>query len=115
MAGDEFHLDYIAPHGVLYRYLNDVAWQLAKSHDISSKLDFKTIAILTHIYEDQVKIAKVEEEIARVILSREARKPENVRLTLVLIRDNYKGWAVDRAPGLLQQYDDAIKLLSSEH
>jgi hypothetical protein len=114
VSGDEFHLPVIAPHGVLYRYLEDVAWQIAKNHNISSKVSFKTIALLTHIYEEQARIMKVEDEIAKVFLSREAGKTENAHATLILIKNNYRGWAVDRAPGLLKQYDEAIKLLGDE-
>jgi hypothetical protein len=44
-------------------------------------------------------------------LSREAGKIENAHATLIMIKNNYKGWAVDRAPGLLNQYDEAIKAL----
>ena len=114
VSGDEFHLTVIAPHGILYRYLEDVAWQIAKNHNISSKVSFKTIALLTHIYEEQARIMKVEDEIAKVFLSREAGKTENAHATLILIKNNYRGWAVDRAPGLLTQYDEAIKLLGDE-
>jgi len=110
----EFHLQYIAPEGVLYRYLDDVAWEVAKSHNISSRVSLKTISMLTYIYQDQARIMKSEDEVAKVFLSSESRKPENVRVTLILIRDNYKGWAVDRAPGLLKQYDKAIKILGDE-
>ena len=108
---DEFHLKAVAPHGVLYHYLDDVAWEVAKGHDISSKVNLKTIALLTYIYQDQARIMKVEDEIAKVFLTREAGKPENAHATLILMRDNYLGWAVDRVPGLLKQYDEAIALL----
>jgi len=30
------------------------------------------------------------------------------------MRDNYKGWAVDRAPGLIGQYDAAIKAIEEQ-
>jgi hypothetical protein len=114
IANDEFHLKLIAPRGVLYRYLDDIAWEVAKNHNISSKISLNTISVLTHIYQDQVRIMKVEDEIAKIILSRDAQKQQNARETLILIRDNYKGWAVDRAPGLLYQYNKAIKLLSTD-
>jgi len=114
VSNDEFHLKMIAPNGVLYRYLDDVAWEVAKNHNISSKISFKTIKTLTHIYEEQARIMKSEDEIAKVFLSREAGKVENAHATLILIKNNYKGWAVDRAPGLLKQYDEAVKLLANE-
>ncbi|HEY2580899.1 MAG TPA: hypothetical protein VGI43_03790, partial [Mucilaginibacter sp.] len=114
VSNDEFHLNKIAPQGVLYRKLTNAAWEIAKSHDILSKIDFKTVRLLTYIYQDQDRIMKLEDEIAKVIFSSDSRKTENTRLTLILIRDNYKGWAVDRAPGLLYQYDQAIKLLGEE-
>lgn len=76
-------------------------------------MDIQTIYMLTYIYNDQEKVAKIEDGVAKVIFSPESRKLENVRTTLILIRDNYKGWAVDRAPGLLKQYDEAIKALAT--
>ncbi len=114
VSNDEFHLKLIAPQGVLYRYLDDIAWEVAKNHNISSRIGFKTIKLLTYIYEDQARIMKAEDEIAKVFLSREAGKVENAHATLILIKNNYKGWAVDRAPGLLKQYGEAIKVLSEE-
>ncbi|HEY4322446.1 MAG TPA: hypothetical protein VGN20_00630 [Mucilaginibacter sp.] len=114
VSNDEFHLKKIAPEGILYRKLNNAAWEIAKSHDILSKIDFKTVQVLTYIYQDQDRIMKVEDEVAKVIFNEDSRKTEDAHLTLMLIRDNYNGWAVDRAPGLLKQYDKAIKLLEEE-
>jgi len=115
VSNGEFHLNYIAPAGILYRFFDDAAWEVAKSHNISSKVDIQTIYMLTHIYADQERVMKVEDEVAKVIFSPESRKQENIRTTLILIRDSYKGWAVDRASGLLYQYDQAIKTLASEN
>jgi hypothetical protein len=110
---DEFHITRIAPRGGLYRYLNDVAWEVAKSHDVLSKVNLKTITMLTYIYQKQARIMKAKDEI-KVFLNREAGKVENAHATLILIKNTYKGWAVDQDPGLLKQYDEAIKLLGEE-
>ncbi|SIN78890.1 hypothetical protein [Chitinophaga niabensis] len=112
VTNGEFHLNLIADQGVLYRYLNKPAWEVAKSHDILSKIDFSTAALLTRIYDEQDRIMKVEDEIAQVIFDRESRKPTNTRETLLLIRDNYRGWAVDRVPVLLRSYEEAVKDLA---
>lgn len=56
----------------------------------------------------------MEEKVAEVILSRDARKPENIHATLVLMRDNYKGWAFDRAQAQIVRYNAAIKMLDEE-
>jgi len=106
-----FHLDSIAPHGVMYRDLSDVMWQIARQNNIFSKIDLSTYSLLTEIYDDQRRITGAEEKIGAVLLSWESRKIENRRTTLIIMRDNYKGWAVDRAPGLIGQYDKAIKAL----
>ncbi|MDB4901229.1 MAG: hypothetical protein JWQ63_510 [Mucilaginibacter sp.] len=60
---DEFHITRIAPQGVLYRYLNDVTWEVAKSHDVLSKVNLKTITMLTYIYQKQARIMKAKDEI----------------------------------------------------
>ena len=109
-----FTCNYIAPEGVVNRDLSTVAWEIAKSHNITTKVDFKLVAKLTDIYANQARIDKVEEKVAGVLLSWESRKPENIRTTLLLLRDNYKGWAFDRAPSLIAKYDDAIKLADQE-
>jgi hypothetical protein len=114
VSNNEFHLNVIAPEGVLYRYLEDDAWTVAKSNNIISKVDIKSISILNRIYEDQQRIGKVENEVARVIFERNARDPKQVLTTLILIRDIYHGWAVDRVPGLLSRMDTAIKMLEKD-
>ncbi len=114
VSNDEFHLNYIAPAGVLYRYLDNVAWDVAKSHNILSKIDFKEASLLTRIYDEQLRIMKVEDEVAKVMFNPESRKTQNVHATLMLIRDNYHAWAVDRAPGLIKQYEEAIGVLKEE-
>ncbi|HXL57026.1 MAG TPA: hypothetical protein VN958_12250, partial [Chitinophagaceae bacterium] len=106
-----FHLQLLAPRRILYRYLTDVAWQVAKQHDIISKLDLTDASLLNQIYGDQERIMKSEDEIAKVLFSWESRKPENVVTTLNLVSDNYHGWAVDRVPGLLKTYQKAIDRL----
>jgi hypothetical protein len=114
ISNDEFHLDYIAPDGVVNKDLNRVAWDVAQSHNITSRVGFELISKLTDIYDNQASIDKVEEKVAEVLLSRESRKPENIHATLILMRDNYKGWAFDRAPSLIAKYDAAIKMLDKE-
>ncbi len=84
-----------------------MAWQVAKQHNIVAKIDLDTYSQLTYIYENQHLINNAEQEIAYVLVSWESRKPENLRTTLLLLKDNYHGWAVDRAPGLLQSYQQA--------
>jgi len=111
VANDEFHLNYIAPQGVLYRYLDNTAWDIAKAHNILSKLNFREASLLTRIYDEQTRIMKIEDEVARVIFNPESRKPQNAHQTLVLIKDIYHAWAVDRAPGLIQQYTQAVEQL----
>ncbi len=106
------HLPAIAPHGITRKDLDDVAWQVAKENNIISKLNLKTYSLLTDIYDNQQRITKLENEIGKVLLSYESRRTENARLTLILIRDNYHAWAVDRAPVLLVKYQKAIDELS---
>ena len=111
VSNAEFNIHLIAPEGVRYRVLSDVAWQIAKQHDIASKIDLQDISLLTYIYQDQGQIMKSEDEVAKVFLDRPSRNPANIRETLILMRDNYHGWAVDRVPGLLLQYQKAIDKL----
>jgi hypothetical protein len=109
VSNDEFHLNVIAPQGVLYRYLNNEAWTIAKSNNVMSKVDGETIAMLTKVYEDQGRMMKVEDEVAKVIFDRASRDPKQIHTTLILIRDIYHGWAVDRTEDLLQKIDKTIK------
>ncbi|SRR5258706_12213649 len=114
ITGGKVDLNIITPppHGLLLHDLNDVAWQVAKQNNIFSKLDLDTYSLLTDIYNNQDRITKSEGEIARVLLAWESRKPENLRITLILVHDNYQGWAIGRAPGLLNLYQRAIDKLS---
>ena len=110
----EIHLtETIAPSGVLRRDLNDVAWQIAKQNNIFSKINLETYRLLTDIYDNQQRITKSEDEIGKVLLSFESRKPENARTTLILMHNNYHAWAVDRAPALIEKYKKAIDELSN--
>ena len=109
----EFHLEVIAPQGILYRYLDDVAWTIAKANNITSRADIETVTTLTRVYQDQAKMMKVEDEMAKVIFDRASRDPKQIGTTLRLIRDIYRGWAVDRADGVLLQIDQAISRLES--
>lgn len=102
----------IAPEGVMRNDLNNVAWEIAKQNNVFSKIDFSTYSLLNNIYNNQARITNSEDKIAQVLLSFESRKPENLRTTLILLRDNYHGWDVDRAPGLIKQYQEAIDKLS---
>ncbi len=111
VSNSEFNLTLIAPQGVLYRYLDNTAWMMAKNNNVVSKLDVETVDMLTKVYENQSRMMKVEDEIAKVILDRVSRDPSQVQTTLILIRDIYHGWAVDRTDGLLNRIDSAIAKL----
>ena len=41
-----------------------------------SKVDGETIAMLTKVYEDQARMMKVEDEVAKVIFDRASRDPK---------------------------------------
>lgn len=106
------NLAIIAPYGVSSRNLDDIAWQVAKQDDIFSKIDLADYSLLTNIYYNQALIAKVEELIGNLLLSRESRTAgDNNRITLILMKDNYHAWAVDRVPDLLKNYKKAIDAL----
>ncbi|PWT70852.1 MAG: hypothetical protein C5B59_19440 [Bacteroidetes bacterium] len=107
----EFNLKLIAPDGLLHRYLTDIAWQIAKQKNIESRIGLPDLSLLTHIYQEQERVMRSEDELAKVLFDRASRNSENIRITLILMRDTYKGWAVDRAPGLLKEYDLAIAQL----
>ena len=110
VSNNELHLKVIAPYGVLYRYLDNNAWTIAKSNNVITKIDMETVALLTKVYNDQEEIMmKLENEVAKVIFDRASRDPKQVGTTLILIRDIYHAWAVDRTEGLLQQIDSTIK------
>ncbi len=109
----QIHLgETIAPDGILRVDLTDVARKVATQNNAVSRLNLDTYRLLTRIYDQQQHIIKVEDEIGKVILSWESRKPENLRTTLLLMSNNYHAWAVDRAPALLIAYDQAIEKLS---
>ncbi len=112
---DEFNLKVFAPNGVLYRYLDEVAWTIAKNNNIMSRVDKETISVLTQIYDDMGRIGKVEEDAAKIFLDPGSRDPKAAHRTLVLFRDVYHGWAVDRVPGLLYLIDKTIADLEKRH
>jgi hypothetical protein len=114
VSNGEFHLEIIAPEGVLYRYLDDDAWTIAKNNNIISKIDIESVSILNKVYDDMDRIAKVEDEVAKVVFDRNSRDIRQVRTTLIVIRDIYHGWAIDRVPGLLSRIDGTIARLESE-
>ena len=114
LQGDDFKLTRIFPEGILYRDLSSTAWEVAKAQNLAKRMPLSTITLLTSVYENQSRIPKTEDEIAKIIFSRESRKPENLHTTLLLIRDNLKGWAFDRALGLITQYDQCIAVLGNE-
>ncbi|MCE1198623.1 MAG: hypothetical protein LWW85_06605 [Marinilabiliales bacterium] len=112
ITNGELHLERIAPRGLLFRYLRNDAWNVAKNNDILSRLGMDTLTRLTRVYEDLGRMGKVEEEAARVLFDWRSRDPQNLRTTLILLRDIYHGWAVDRIPGLLLQIDEVLVRLN---
>jgi hypothetical protein len=99
---------------VVNRDLTSVAWEVARSNNITTKANFDLISKLTDIYANQARIDKLEEKVATVLLSPDSRKTANIHQTLVLLRDNYAGWAFDRAPSLIKKYDVAIQAIDKQ-
>jgi hypothetical protein len=111
MHDGEIHLSVLVDSGVLRHDLNIVAWEIAKQNNVFTKLDLPTYTLLTDIYDNQQKIGKVEDEIGKVLLSVESRKPENLKTILILIRDDFFAWSVERGPRLIAMYKEAIDKL----
>ena len=114
LVDGEINFEMIVPYGVLKGDLLAVAWDVAKSQNIASRTDIPTLELLTDIYNDQERITKVEDEIGKLVLSMESRKPDNLHLTLILLRDNFKAWATGRVPNLLGKYQRAIDHLGEK-
>jgi hypothetical protein len=110
---EEIDLHVIVDSGVLKHDLNDIAWQVAKQHNVFAKLDLSTYSVLADAYDNQQRIAKTEDEIGKLLLSSESRKPENLRITLILMRDNIFAWSVERGPSLIEKYTRAIDKLKN--
>lgn len=104
-------IEPIAAHGILNGTFSDAAWQVARNKNIASRIGVHDLGLLTSIYLDQERVVKVENEIGHLLLSPESRNSANLRITLILMRDNYNAWATGRIPGLLLKYDEAIKEL----
>lgn len=96
------------------RDLSTVAWDIAKGQNLAGRVNFKLTSQLTDLYGSQARILKLEDEIAGVFLNRESRNPANVHLTLILLRDNYKGWAYDRGLALIKLYGTAIAAIDKQ-
>ncbi|PWT99154.1 MAG: hypothetical protein C5B52_11060 [Bacteroidetes bacterium] len=111
LVDGRFKLDILAPHGVLYADLEEVAWEAAKSHNITAKIDISTLSLLDNIYNDQHRIIKLEDEIGKLLLDPSSRKKENIRMTLVLMSDNYQAWSIGRGQSLIDRYSRAIDRL----
>ncbi len=107
------HLHILFSKGVLLHDLNDVAWQQAKQNDIFSKIDFQTYSLLTDIYDNQARFLNLEPSIEKILVSYDARKPENLQITLLLLHDAIYGWVTERTPNLLQNYQEAIDRLKN--
>lgn len=69
--------------------------------------------MLTDCYNSQQHITKSDNNITHMLLSCKSLKSENLKTTLILMRDNYHDRDVERAPGLLKMYDNAINKLSN--
>ena len=110
---DEFQLHMLGKEGIGLADFDQTAWEVAKSNNIMSKLDVTTMSLLNNIARQHLRIEKIEDGVASVLLIQGARKKENQRESLILMKDNYYGWAVKRVPGLLNTYNLAIKKLDT--
>jgi hypothetical protein len=106
------HFDVLMPFGAVRHDLKDVAWQQAKENDVFSRINFDTYSLLISIYSNQEKMHGLEPSLEKILISYESRKPENLQITLTLIHDALYGWVVERTPGLLKDYQEAIDKLS---
>lgn len=106
-----FKLSRLAPRGILDGDLEEVAWEAAKSHNITAKIDISTLSLLDNIYNDQHRIIKLEDEVGKLLLDPSSRKKENIKMTLILMYDNYQGWSIGRGKSLIDRYERAIARL----
>ncbi len=107
----KIHISVLMPEGALYKDMNDVAWQAAKQNDIFSRIDFATYSILTDVYNNQQRYLNLEPSLERLLVSYDARKQENLQVTLTLIHDALFAWIVERTPRLVKEYQQAIDRL----
>lgn len=108
-----FDFFQMAPQGIIRGNINSTSWEIARNSNIAIRSNYKTTALLTEVYAQQTSVKDVAAALLAVYNSREVHKKENLRETLILLKNHFdelKGLE----SGLLFYYEKALKELEQD-
>lgn len=106
-----FNIYTIAPKGILQEDFSNIAWEVARQENISSRIDFEISRLLFDSYDQQESVFKTINELLLVLDQRETQRKENITESALLI-GRHLNEAIGQEQNMILYYESALKQLS---
>ncbi|KAA3656728.1 MAG: hypothetical protein DWQ10_14800 [Calditrichaeota bacterium] len=111
-TGNRNDLARLMPRGILWRLIDDTAWDALKTSKIFSDIELDTMVELSKIYKLQnIGVSMTINSISDIIKTRELLRKENARETLILLRNGFAE-LVSQEKFLINHYREILKKLA---
>lgn len=109
-----FSIYKVAPNGLLQEDFGNIAWEVARQENISSRIDFKTSRLLFKAYDQQESVLSTLSELLSLFDERETQRIEHLEES-VTIFGRHLMEAVGQEQNMIIYYERALKQLSKDH
>jgi hypothetical protein len=106
----KFLYGFFAPSGVIQDDFSDIAWEVAKQENISTRLEFLESKLLFIIYEQQATVNETLDRLVAFLGDRSVHRKDLLEESLVVLEDEFND-LVGQEKNLMQLYEIANKEL----
>ena len=110
---EHFILYKVAPNGIIQATLTNIAWEIGKQNNISSRIDFEKSLVLYEAYDQQAIIGQTIDLIIEHLTNREILRKELLQESVFLLADGFNELTGQEGV-LLRDYENALKVLKEK-
>jgi len=111
--GNVFILHKVADDGIIQETLTDIAWEIGKQNNISSRIDFDKSLLLYEAYEQQRVVNETIDRIINLISNREIMRKELLDESIIVLARLFNELTGQEGV-LLKDYENALKILKEK-
>lgn len=111
--GNFFLFNKVASNGVIQQSLTNIAWEIGKQNNISSRIDFDKSLLLFEAYEQQRVVNETIDLIVNNLSSREILRKDLLEESVFLIGGQFNELTGQEGV-LLQDYENALNALKEK-
>lgn len=111
--GNFFIINKVADNGIIQQTLTDIAWEIGKQNNISSRIEFESSLVLYEAYDQQKVVNETIDLLVSHLSTREILRKELLGESVFMIGREFNE-LIGQEGVLLRDYENALEILKEK-